>query len=339
VSSIYEKLNNPYLVGIDVDWGRLEVSEVFPARIPDLFAGQPLVLVGRFDHADRGRINITGTVAGRPWRQTLTVEFPSKDETSDVIATLWARRKIHELSRLMYSSSGYEQYDQEVVDMITDVALDYQIMSEYTSFVAVCEEIRTVDGRPVTVEVPVNMPQGVSYDGVFGGDEGAVYAAGGLGRGAGGGYAAMPATSGAYRMSAQSAVGTVACEEMCDYDASYYTYVPTPHVAMTSAAPYLGLLPSQVRSAFRDLTDEIQGAYEEFAERNTADDDTFPTGTIVFAVEVSASGAVTDVSVVSDGLSSAAFARTIAALLGTAVLPVPPDGAGTVSVTFEFSGI
>jgi Ca-activated chloride channel homolog len=340
VSSIYEKLNNPYLVGIDVDWGRLEVSEVFPARIPDLFAGQPLVLVGRFDRADRGRINITGTVAGRPWRQTLTVEFPAKDETNDVIATLWARRKIHELSRLMYSSSGYEQYDQEVVDMITDVALDYQIMSQYTSFVAVCEEIRTVGGRPVTVEVPVNMPQGVSYEGVFGGDAGALYA-GGAGRGSGGGFAAMPTTTaGAYRMSAQSAVGTVACEEMCDYDVSGgYSYVPTPYVAMTSAAPYLGLLPSQVRSAFRELTDDVQEAYDEFAERNTSEDETFPTGTIVFAVEVSASGAVTDVTVVSDELSSSAFARVVAALLGTAVLPAPPGGAGTVNVTFEFSGV
>jgi hypothetical protein len=140
-------------------------------------------------------------------------------------------------------------------------------------------------------------------------------------------------------MNTQAVGGASACEQMCDYDVSSYEYVPTPYVAMNSAAPYLGLLPSQVRSAFRDLTDEIQEAYDGFAERNTADDDTFPTGTIVFAVEVSASGSVRDVTVVSDGLSSAGFARTIAAILGTAVLPAPPDGAGTINVTFEFSGV
>ncbi len=340
VTAVYEKLNNPYLVNIDIDWGRLDVTEVYPARIPDLFAGQPLVVVGRYDEPGRGRVVVSGTVAGEPWRQRLEVELPRREPDNDVIATLWARRKIHELSRLMYDSYGYQSYDQEIVDMITDVALDYQIMSEYTSFVAVCEEVRTVDGRPVTVEVPVNMPDGVSYDGVFGEDEGAIYNYGAVGRSRASAQS-MPSVSSGWGGGGYA--GTAACEQMADLcvdgDYSYGAWVPTPLVTMSSAAPYLGLRASEVRGAFRDLTDEVQAAYEEWAEANSDENGSFKTGSIVFAVEFDAGGRVTEVTVVDDGLESPSFSRAVAAILRTAVLPAPPGGGGTVNVSFSFQGV
>jgi Ca-activated chloride channel family protein len=337
VSSIYEKINSPYLVGIDIDWGRLKVNEVYPALIPDLFAGQPLVVVGQYQTPGRGTVRLTGTVNGHPWSRNIEVTLPEHEEDNDVIATLWARRRIHELSRLQYDPSGYENYNQEIVDEITDTALDYQIMSNYTSFVAVSEEVRTVDGRPVTVEVPVNMPQGVSYDGVFGeGDAaGAIYA--GFGGGAVG-------TTGLSRSCAQApmvSANVAACEEY-DYDGSYghdYVYEYTPQVSMTSAAPYLGLRPSEVRQAFRDLNDSVLEAYTRFAERNKDENNMFPTGSMTFAVEFDDEGNVVNVEVVSDGLENASFARTVATLLRSAVLPGRPDASGTISVTLSFSAV
>jgi len=336
VSGIYDKINNPYLVGINVDWGNLKVDEVYPATIPDLFAGQPLVVVGRYNAPGRGTVRLTGTVAGHPWSRSISVDLPAREPGNDVIATLWARRKIHELSRLLYDPSGYQRYDQEVVDEITDTALDYQIMSEYTSFVAVSQEVRTVNGRPVTVEVPVNMPEGVSYEGVFGDDgaTGATY--GGTG---GGGL-----SSAAYRACAQSPVapsGVVAsCEETIDQYGGYAnSYEYTPHVVMISAAPYLGLRPSEVREAFRDLGDAVLSEYQDFAERNKGDDNSFPTGSISLAVDFDSNGRVTRVEVVTDGIEDASFARAIAAIMRSAVLPGAPEEAGTINVTWSFSAV
>ncbi|NLP04997.1 VWA domain-containing protein [Candidatus Fermentibacteria bacterium] len=340
VTSVYEKLNNPYLVGIDIDWGRLDVTEVYPARIPDLFAGQPLVVVGRYGEPGRGRVVVSGTIAGERWRQALEVELPRREPDNDVIATLWARRKIHELSRLMYDSYGNQSYDQEIVDMITDVALDYRIMSEYTSFVAVCEEVRTVDGRPVTVEVPVNMPEGVSYEGVFGEDTGAIYGSAGLGRTRSSVQSIPSPASGA---GGGAYYGVAECEQMsiisADGDYCYGGWEPTPSVTMSSAAPYLGLRASVVRGAFRELTDEIQAVYEEWAETNSDGNGGFPTGSMVFAVEFDAGGRVTDVTVVEDGLESGSLSRAVAAVLRTASLPALQGGGGTVNVTFSFQGV
>ena len=177
MGEIYAKINDPYLVGIGIEWGSLEVTDVYPSRIPDLYAGEPLVIVGRYSGSGSETVRITGTVAGRRWEQEMVVALPAHEEGNDVVATLWARNRIHDLSRRMYDSYGYVQSNPEIVEQITDTALDYQIMSDYTSFVAVCEEIRTdPDGNPVTVQVPVNMPLGVSYEGVFG-SEGQDYGA------------------------------------------------------------------------------------------------------------------------------------------------------------------
>lgn len=341
VSAVYEKLNNPYLVGIDIDWGNLKVTEVYPSSIPDLFAGQPLVVTGRYTAPGRGQVRVTGMVGDREWSRNISVDLPAEEEGNDVIATLWARRKIHDLSRLLYDPYGYETYDQEVVDAITDVALDYQIMSNYTSFVAVSAEVRTVDGRPVTVEVPVNMPQGVSYEGVFG-----------EGDGGGGGYfasqsqMAAPSTMmrsyGAVSGTSSYAPGVATEMECCDaaVDGDYqYQYNPSASVAMVTASPYLGLRASEVRSALRECVDEMQASYAEFAEETRLDDGTFATGSITFSIEFDATGRASDVSLVSDGVGSDRLVRDMTALLRTVRIPVPPDGAGTIVVTYSFSAV
>jgi Ca-activated chloride channel family protein len=336
VSSIYEKINNPYLVGIDIDWGNLKVTEVYPSTIPDLFAGQPLVVTGRYTAPGRGHVRLSGEVGGREWSRSMNVELPGRDESNDAIATLWARRKIHDLTRLMYNSYGYEEYSQEVVDLITDVALDYRIMSSYTSFVAVCEEVRTVDGRPVTVEVPVNMPEGVSYQGVFGEGDISAFTNGG----GGGSMGTMSRSFVQPSTAAPSGAlgGYAVCEQECLDDAYIgdYSYSYTADAVLLTAGPYLGLRASEVRSAVREVLDGIREAYSSFASGNTDEDGTFPAGVMVLSLEVDAGGRVTDVTLVSDGVGSATLARTVAGILRGVDLPEPPEGGGVISVSIDF---
>jgi Ca-activated chloride channel homolog len=59
----------------------------------------------------------------------------------------------------------------EVQQQITQLGLDFHLMTQFTSFVAVEERVVTTDGQPRTVQVPVEMPEGVSYEGVFGREE------------------------------------------------------------------------------------------------------------------------------------------------------------------------
>ena len=114
-------------------------------------------------------MRINGKVDMRPWHRSFRVDLPEHEMDNSVIATLWARNKIHEITRQSYDRRGGEHLGNDQVIQITELALEYQILSDYTAFLAVSEEVRTdPDGNPVRVEVPVNMPDGVSYDGVFG---------------------------------------------------------------------------------------------------------------------------------------------------------------------------
>ena len=335
VAEIYGKINDPYLVGIDIDWGDLDVHDVYPSRIPDLYAGEPLVIVGQYDGSGTETVEVSGTVAGEEWQQELNVTLPASQEDNDVIATLWARKKIHDLTRDMYDSYGYVTQEEDVINEITDTALDYQIMSDYTSFVAVSEEVRTDpdSGEPVTVVVPVNMPDGVSYEGVFG--ETGSAATGALVSRSNVRYSSPAPSQGL-----SGGAGAVH-QEYEETDADYYYDAPEVEwaaaVSHVSASPTLGLLPSQVRSAARELTDQLEEAYQDFVD-SIEDAEDWPIGTVTFEVSVNSSGSVTDVSVSGSGLDPDLDDELCSVLEGFSI-PAPSDGAGVIRLQYSFNKI
>jgi Ca-activated chloride channel family protein len=165
VKRFYERIRNPYLTDIEIDWGGLEVAGVYPKRIPDLFVGQPVVLNGSYRRPGKGVVTLRGRLGGEPYEQKLTIELPQRRDEGEAIGTLWARARIEELSNRQIVEPS-----PDLVEEITRVALAHRLVSAYTSFVAVEERFVTGSEQPVLVEVPVPMPEGVSYEGVFGGE-------------------------------------------------------------------------------------------------------------------------------------------------------------------------
>jgi len=164
VDLFYSRIRNPLITDIRVDWGGLDVSDVYPGLIPDLFSEQPVILHGRYDSPGRGTVTISGKMAGQSWEQEIDVNLPADEPANDVLATLWARTRIKSLMDRM--NRGHRD---DIEKEITDLALKFRLMSQYTAFVAVTEEIRRdPDGTVRTVNVPVEMPEFVEYEGVFG---------------------------------------------------------------------------------------------------------------------------------------------------------------------------
>jgi Ca-activated chloride channel family protein len=176
----HERVRNPLLTDIAVDWAGLPVTEVYPKRIPDLFAAKPVVVTGRYTAAGRGVIRLSGLRAGRRVVREVPVELPDSEPRHDVLASLWARARIDDLmgqdmtSRtplgqdLAATEAAGAARGAEVRKAITQLGLDYRLMTQYTSFVAVEELTVTEGGEPRRIDVPVEMPEGVSYEGVFG---------------------------------------------------------------------------------------------------------------------------------------------------------------------------
>lgn len=163
VRTFVGRIARPYLTDIDIDWGGLDVVDVYPPYVPDLFADQPVILHGRYETPGAGVITIRGTVAGQPWETRVQVSLPADQPENEAVAILWARAAIEDMLDQMHSGEN-----EKLKSAITDLALAYRLMSPYTSFVAVEEKVVNRGGQQVTVQVPVPMPEGVRYEGVFG---------------------------------------------------------------------------------------------------------------------------------------------------------------------------
>ncbi|MBN1268222.1 MAG: hypothetical protein JXB04_01425, partial [Kiritimatiellae bacterium] len=213
VKRFCERVRNPVLTHIRVDWSDLDVSGITPARIKDLFVGQPIFVLGQYGRAGSATVKVRGKVGGKDVVYEIAVTLPGEAPENGALATLWARGRIRELM-----AEQYRGENKDVIEKITELALKYRLMSQYTSFVAVEEKVVNEGGEVKTIQVPVEMPEGVSYEGVFGpsGEQAPAFgapfamgvAAGGRGSGFGGIRGILPAKSAARRQ--------VACEIAVD---------------------------------------------------------------------------------------------------------------------------
>lgn len=162
------KIGTPLLTDISIDWANLPVKDVYPKSHPDLFSGKPLIITGRYSGDGRGTVTLNGKVAGSPYSRKIEVSLPQNEPKHDVLASLWARTKIEDLMDQDLTGIQNGTPDPEIKKAITDLGLAFRLMTQYTSFVAVEEKIVTEGGVPKTIAVPVEMPDGVSYEGVFG---------------------------------------------------------------------------------------------------------------------------------------------------------------------------
>jgi Ca-activated chloride channel family protein len=167
----HERVRTPLLTDIEIDWAGLPVSDVYPKRLPDLFSAKPLILTGRYTSTARGVIRLRGKLAGQSFVKEIPVELPRSQTEHNVLAALWARARIDDLMSRDYSGIQRGEPQPDVREAITQLGLEYRLMTQFTSFVAVEEMIVSEGGRPRRIDVPVEMPEGVSYRGVSGANE------------------------------------------------------------------------------------------------------------------------------------------------------------------------
>ena len=162
-----ERLQSPVLTDIQMDWGGMEVSEQSPARIPDLFAGQSLRIQGRYNRPGPHEITVRGLVHGRPATLPLKIELPETSTEGEAVPIIWARSLIGELHYQL--TTGAHQRGSEIVNTgalkqrITDLGLNFALVTPWTAFVAVSEKIYNANPASTpTLPVPVAQVKGTT---------------------------------------------------------------------------------------------------------------------------------------------------------------------------------
>lgn len=157
----HERVRNPLLTDISIDWSGLPVADVYPQRVPDLFSAKPLVLTGRFTSAGRGTIRLKGKMGGSDFVREIPVELPETMALHDVLAPLWARARVDNLMNEDFAGAQSGNMRADLKDTITQIGIEYRLMTQFTSFVAVEEMIVTDGGQPRRIDVPIEVPQGM----------------------------------------------------------------------------------------------------------------------------------------------------------------------------------
>ncbi len=152
-----ELIEFPVLTQIKTEYKNFEVYDVEPLSPPDVFANRPILLFGKWKGKPKGELRLSGITGEETFRKRLKVSNFKPEKKNAALRYLWARHKI-----AMLNDFNKVLHTEEHKDEITKLGLRYNLLTNYTSFVAIDSEVRRTSDTSVTVKQPLPLPEGVS---------------------------------------------------------------------------------------------------------------------------------------------------------------------------------
>lgn len=150
-------IESPVLTNINVDFGGFEVYDCEPVcNPPDVFAERPVIIFGKWKGKAKGKIKLTGTSGEKDFSTTIDVSGDKSSNSNEALKYLWARHKIQQLSD--YNSI---RRTEENKTRITEIGLTYNLLTKFTSFVAIDTIVRNKEELE-KIKQALPLPKGVS---------------------------------------------------------------------------------------------------------------------------------------------------------------------------------
>ncbi len=292
----HARIATPFLTDVQVDWGDLRVSGVYPRRVPDLFADRPLVVHGRYARGGRGTITVRGRIAGRAFEKTLSIRLPGSGAPRPAVASLWARTRIGDLTTAMALAPS-DALREEVIEL----GLRHHLLTEWTAFVAIDESSVVEPGTGITVQQAALRPAG-GFSGL-----------GVMGTGVGGGGSGYGVGYGTF------GEGSLQLVERA---------TSTPSIRASPAQVVGALSADTIRRVIRANTASFRAAYER-ALRSRPE----LAGRVTLLLVIGPEGTVVTATVSEDEIGDAELAAALVAIARSLVFPAV-EGGGTVTVSY-----
>lgn len=130
LANFYNKIKSPVLSDCQLTYSGINVKDVYPRSVQDIFAGTQVLLLGRYKGAGKATVTVTGKVNGQPKSYAFPVDFAETEASHGYLPRLWAMRRIGHLTEAAQENGE----NREVVDEIVALSQKYGIISAYTSF-------------------------------------------------------------------------------------------------------------------------------------------------------------------------------------------------------------
>lgn len=150
-------IQSPVLTNIKIDYDGFNAFDIEPPAVPDVLAERPVVIFGKWKGEAAGKIRVTGITGSGPFSQIIDVSTFKPSGKNAALGYLWARHRIAVLND--YNNLVMED---KRVTQVTDLGLKYNLLTSYTSFVAVDSEVHNTSGQSTTIKQPLPLPVGVS---------------------------------------------------------------------------------------------------------------------------------------------------------------------------------
>jgi len=150
----------PLLTRVKIESKGFDMYDLAQKSIPDVFAARPVVVHGKYKGKAEGKIIVTGYQGKKRFRQVYNVTDGQLSKQNKALGYLWARKRIGELD-------DYKKlFNEDVKAEVVALGLKYNLLTNYTSFVAVDEGIVNKDGTLTKVKQPLPMPDNVNNSAV-----------------------------------------------------------------------------------------------------------------------------------------------------------------------------
>jgi Ca-activated chloride channel family protein len=292
-------VQSPVLTKVKTEFEGFQAYDVEPPAIPDVLAERPVILFGKWKGAPTGTIRLSGVSGDQPYSAGVDVGNARPSAANSALRYLWARHRIAALSDDVKLLP-----DDGRVKEITRLGLEYNLLTEYTSFVAIDSQVRNVDGKSTTILQPLPLPQGVS-DLAVGGSM--------TGRSA---MAPAPAARLKDKMTMQA-----------ESESKRETPIRVKHLADKMVIS--GSLSNKAMDAF--IATMLKEIDECWAALKTQ-----VNGKISIQLKVNGQGGVIDVEVGTDEIRDAALKTCILVVFKGKTFPAPSDGKpASIEIFFE----
>jgi Ca-activated chloride channel family protein len=146
VSSFYAKVSEPVLSDLTLRVDGVDVYDVYPRELPDLFNGGQLVVLGRYEDGGKANIRLHGYVEDNKKEFAYEARFKDRNRANGFIPRLWASRKIAYLMQEIRENGE----NKELIEEVIDLSMEHGIITPYTSYLVLEEDAiarRRMEGR------------------------------------------------------------------------------------------------------------------------------------------------------------------------------------------------
>lgn len=150
-------IQSPVLTDVKATFNGFAAYGVEPVSIPDVLAERPVIVFGKWHGKPQGKITVSGISGQGQYADSIDVSTVHPQKTNAALRYLWARHRI-----TLLSDYNKLRSDDKRIKEVTELGLTYNLLTAYTSFVAIDSRIRNKDGKPETVNQPLPLPRGVS---------------------------------------------------------------------------------------------------------------------------------------------------------------------------------